>query len=122
MALMFILLLLHAYVGWRLIPALDFAPPLQWLIGGLLVASWLLMPMALLARRIRRQPLSDRLAWTGLLLMGLFSSLFVLTLLRDGSRCCCGPRPSGGRCPNGWRRPRPRRYRRWPCCSRCGAW
>ena len=83
MALMFILLLLHAYVGWRLIPALAFAPPLQWLIGALLLASWLLMPMALLARRIRRQPLSDRLAWTGLLLMGLFSSLFVLTLLRD---------------------------------------
>jgi len=83
MVLMFILLLLHAYVGWRLIPALDFAAPLQWLIGALLLASWLLMPMALLARRIRRQPLSDRLAWTGLLLMGLFSSLFVLTLLRD---------------------------------------
>jgi len=83
MALMFILLLLHAYVGWRLIPALDVAPPLQWLLGGVLLASWLLMPMALLARRIRRQPLSDRLAWTGLLLMGLFSSLFVLTLLRD---------------------------------------
>jgi predicted MPP superfamily phosphohydrolase len=80
---MFILLLLHAYVGWRLIPALDFAPPLQWLIGAVLLTSWLLMPMALLARRIRRQPLSDRLAWTGLLLMGLFSSLFVLTLLRD---------------------------------------
>jgi hypothetical protein len=83
MVLMFILLLLHAYVGWRLIPALGFAPPLQWLIGALLMASWLLMPMALLARRIRRQPLADRLAWTGLLLMGLFSSLFVLTLLRD---------------------------------------
>jgi predicted MPP superfamily phosphohydrolase len=83
MALMFILLLLHAYVGWRLVPALGFAPSLQWLLGALLLASWLLMPMALLARRIRRQPLSDRLAWTGLLLMGLFSSLFVLTLLRD---------------------------------------
>jgi uncharacterized protein len=83
MALMFILLLLHAYVGWRLIPALAFAPPLQWALAVLLVASWLLMPMALLARRIRRQPLSDRLAWSGLLLMGLFSSLFVLTLLRD---------------------------------------
>jgi hypothetical protein len=83
MALMFILLLLHAYVGWRLIPALGFAPGLQSLLLGLLVASWLLMPMALLARRIRRQPLSDRLAWAGLLLMGLFSSLFVLTLLRD---------------------------------------
>ena len=84
MVLMFILLLLHAYVGWRLIPALAFAPWLQVLVAGVLVASWLLMPMALLARRIRAQPLSDRLAWTGLLLMGLFSSLFVLTLLRDG--------------------------------------
>jgi predicted MPP superfamily phosphohydrolase len=84
MALMFILLLLHAYIGWRLIPALGFAPGLQAFLLGLLVASWLLMPMALLARRIRRQPLSDRLAWTGVLLMGLFSSLFVLTLLRDG--------------------------------------
>jgi predicted MPP superfamily phosphohydrolase len=83
MALMLILLLLHAYVGWRLIPALGFAPELQLLLAGLLVASWLLMPMALLARRIRRQPLSDRLAASGLLLMGLFSSLFVLTLLRD---------------------------------------
>ena len=83
MALMFILLLLHAYVGWRLIPALGAAPWLQWLLAGVLMASWLLMPMALLARRIRRQPLSDRLAWSGLLLMGLFSSLFVLTLLRD---------------------------------------
>lgn len=83
MALMFILLLLHAYVGWRLIPALGFAPGLQVLLAGLLVASWLLMPMPLLARRIRRQPLSDRLAWSGLLLMGLFSSLFVLTVLRD---------------------------------------
>ena len=83
MVLMFFLLLLHAYVGWRLIPALGFAPTLQWLLGALLLASWLLMPLALLARRIRTQPLSDRLAWTGLLLMGLFSSLFVLTLLRD---------------------------------------
>ena len=83
MALMFILLLLHAYIGWRLIPALAFAPALQWALAALLLVSWLLIPMALMARRIRRQPLSDRLAWTGVLLMGLFSSLFVLTLLRD---------------------------------------
>ena len=83
MSLMMILLLLHAYIGWRLIPALAFSPPLQWALGGLLLASWLLMPMVLVARRIRRQPLADRLAWAGVLLMGLFSSLFVLTLLRD---------------------------------------
>jgi uncharacterized protein len=84
MPLMLILLLLHAYVGWRLGPDLSFSPALPWLPGAWLLASWLLMPLAFLARRVRRQPLSDRLAWAGLLLMGLFSSLFVLTLLRDG--------------------------------------
>jgi uncharacterized protein len=84
MPLMLILLLLHAYVGWRLGPDLSFSPALPWLLGAWLLASWLLMPLAFLARRVRRQPLSDRLAWAGLLLMGLFSSLFVLTLLRDG--------------------------------------
>jgi uncharacterized protein len=84
MSLMFILLLLHGYIGWRLLPALGFVPWLQVVLVLLLVASWLLMPMALLARRVRRQPLSDRLAWSGSLLMGLFSSLWVLTLLRDG--------------------------------------
>lgn len=83
MTLMFVLLLLHVYIGWRLIPVLAFSQTLQWALAALLFASWLLMPMALLSRRIRRQPLSDRLAWTGVLLMGLFSSLFVLTLLRD---------------------------------------
>jgi uncharacterized protein len=83
MPLMLILLLLHAYVGWRLAADLAFAPALPWLLGAWLLASWLLMPMAFLARRVRQQPLSDRLAWAGLLLMGLFSSLFVLTLLRD---------------------------------------
>ncbi len=84
MTLMLILLGLHAYIGWRLMSALaTIAPLLPWLLGALLLVSWLLMPMAHLARRIRRQPLSDQLATAGLLLMGLFSSLFVLTLLRD---------------------------------------
>ena len=84
MVLMLILLLLHAYVGWRLVPALAFAPGLQWALLAMLAASWLLMPMAFVARRLHRRPWADRLAWTGLLLMGLFSSLFVLTVLRDG--------------------------------------
>ena len=53
---MFILLLLHAYVGWRLVPALDFAPWLQAVLLLVLAASWLLMPMAFVARRLRRRP------------------------------------------------------------------
>ena len=81
MPLVIFSVLLHAYVGWRIVPAL--APPWSAAFAALLLASALLMPFGLWARRIRTQPLSDRLAWAGLLFMGLFSSLFVLTLLRD---------------------------------------
>ena len=79
-SLFFISLTLHGYVGWRVLPDLPGAA--AGLLAAVLVASALLMPMALLARTLR-QPLADRLAWAGALAMGLFSSLFVLTLLRD---------------------------------------
>lgn len=45
--------------------------------------SALLMPLGLLGSRVLRQPWADRLSWVGLLLLGLFSSLLVLTVLRD---------------------------------------
>ncbi len=72
---------LHLYVGLRLVPAL----PGAWaaVLSLILVASALLMPMGLIARRVVSQPLADRLAWAGLLFMGLFSSLLVATFLRD---------------------------------------
>ena len=74
-------LLLHGLVAWRLLPALDPA----WAAGlaPVLLASALLLPMGLLAHRVARGALADRLAWVGLLCMGLFSSLLVLTALRD---------------------------------------
>ena len=77
--------LLHGYVGWRIASALGVAGHAGAAIafGLVVLASALLMPMAMLSRRVRSQPLSDRLAWAGSLAMGLFSSLFVLTLLRD---------------------------------------
>ena len=75
--------LLHIYVGWRVAPALPGGVWPAGLFVLLLIASALVMPMGLLGRRVRLQPLSDRLAWAGTLAMGLFSSLFVLTLLRD---------------------------------------
>jgi hypothetical protein len=49
----------------------------------LLLASAVLAPLGLLARRLLRPPAADRLAWAGLLALGLFSSLLVLTVLRD---------------------------------------
>ena len=73
--------LLHLYVGWRLLPALG--PVAQGLLLLVLVASTVLVPLGLLARRHVRGPAADRLALVGLLFMGLFSSLFVLTVLRE---------------------------------------
>ncbi len=75
--------LLHAYIGWRLLPDMPFgafpvAATTLWL-----VASAIAIPLGLYARRTKRQPLADRLTWASLLAIGSFSSLFVLTLVRD---------------------------------------
>jgi len=51
--------------------------------GSALARAGLLIPLGMLARTIERQPLGDRLAWIGLLAMGFFSSLLVLTFVRD---------------------------------------
>ncbi len=77
-------LLLHALIGWRVAPDLALVSPA--LGVGLWVAlalSALLMPMGMLARRVAKPPLSTVLTWMGLLCMGLFSSLLVLTLARE---------------------------------------
>ncbi len=77
-------LLLHTLVGWRVAPALFavYAPLGMVLWCGLLLSA-VLMPLGLLARRIAKPPVSEVLTWIGLLCMGLFSTLFVLTLLRE---------------------------------------
>jgi predicted MPP superfamily phosphohydrolase len=64
------------------VPALPTDPAWAWALGVLLAASAWLTPTALLARR-RHRHLGSALVWAGLLCMGLFSSLFVLTLARD---------------------------------------
>jgi uncharacterized protein len=76
---------LHGWVGWRLAPALASvsATAATWL-WVLLIASALLMPLGLMARRLKSGTLTAVLTWAGLLFMGLFSTLLVLTLLRDG--------------------------------------
>jgi predicted MPP superfamily phosphohydrolase len=75
--------LLHIYVGLRIIPDLPIDPTGRWLAGLWLVLSCLLIPLGMLARTIEQQPLADRSAWVGLLTMGFFSSLLVLTFARD---------------------------------------
>ena len=83
MPIVFILVAVHSYVGWRLWPALAAWPGAQWALVVSLIASLVLMPLAFMARRVRVQPLSDGLAWAGALCMGWFSSIFVLTVVRD---------------------------------------
>lgn len=76
--------LLHGWVGWRLAPAAGLVyPSAEPAIWAVLIASALLMPLGLAGRRRRRAAAGTALTWAGLLFMGLFSTLFVLTLMRD---------------------------------------
>lgn len=74
--------LLHIYIGLRLLSALPWDS--NAIVAGalLLTASTVLMPLGMLARRMP-EPRADLLAWAGFLFMGVFSSLLVLTVLRD---------------------------------------
>ncbi|MGH8443849.1 MAG: metallophosphoesterase [Solimonas sp.] len=75
--------LLHAYIGLRILPELPIGTAGRTLGILVLLSSYLLIPLSLLAPRLRRLRIGDRLAWAGLIAMGLFSSLLVLTFLRD---------------------------------------
>jgi predicted MPP superfamily phosphohydrolase len=78
-----LLVLLHAYIGLRLMPDLGLGLP--GMLGGaaFLLLSTVLVPVGLLSSSLRRRRWSEQLAWIGLLAMGLFSSLLVATFLRD---------------------------------------
>lgn len=79
-----ILIGLHAYIGWRLLPDLPVGMVGKAIGGILLGVSTLLIPLGMLARFIVPSPaLADRIVWIGSLVMGLFSSVLVLTLVRD---------------------------------------
>lgn len=76
-------LLLHLYVGARIAPQL----PDPWagaLFGLWLLASLALIPMGLMGRRARNRASADRWSWAGMLALGVFGLLLILTLLRDG--------------------------------------
>ena len=75
--------LLHLYVGLRIVPELPVGLPVKLLAACALVLSCCLIPLGMLARTFERQPQADRIAWIGLIAMGLFSSLLVFTFLRD---------------------------------------
>jgi hypothetical protein len=78
-----LLALLHVYIGIRILGDLPVGPFGVSVGIGALVMSWLSIPIGFVSRRIRNRKLAERLSWLGSLAAGLFSSLFVLTLLRD---------------------------------------
>ncbi len=74
--------LLHFYVGWRLIPSLAKWPGAAWALAITLMLSYVLMHLGLHFRR-HTSRFTNYLSWASMTAMGLFSSLFVLTVLRD---------------------------------------
>lgn len=78
-----LLALLHIYVGVRLLPALPI-PLFGRAIGALaLCASFALIIVGARARMTQNSSLAANLAWLGSLNGGFFSSLAVLTVMRD---------------------------------------
>lgn len=75
-------ILLHSYIGFRLVPDLPGPLWLKIAFAIWLAISALLVPLGMRARRYE-PPWADRISWIGMLTMGLFSSLLVLTFLRD---------------------------------------
>jgi len=78
-----LLLLLPIYVGWRLISALAVGPLSACAGVALWVGFCVLILLSMPIRSMRDRKRADKLAWISFVAMGFFSSLFVLTLLRD---------------------------------------
>ena len=78
-----LILSIPIYLGWRLLSAFHLGP--AGTIAGLggLLGVCVLIRLSFAARRMQDRATADRLSWAGLIAMGLFSSLFVLTVLRD---------------------------------------
>ena len=74
-----LLALLHAYIGLRLLA--PWPAPAAWAGAASLALLWLLLPAGLATGPEGRW--RGALRWAGLIGMGFFSSLLVLTLLRD---------------------------------------
>ena len=91
----------HLYVAWSLLRDLPLAPAYL-VLGGLgFAASALLIPFGTMARVFfDEQKLIDRLTWAGGITLGWFSTLLILTLLRDLALLATGS--AAGRAESVW--------------------
>jgi predicted MPP superfamily phosphohydrolase len=85
MTLSILSLLAHAYIAWRLVPALGDVSVWQVAVAALIAASAvsLQVGLGLWRRRRRQQRFRDSAMAAAFVALGFLSSLFVLTLLRD---------------------------------------
>jgi uncharacterized protein len=74
---------LHAYIGMRVLPWLPQSNAVRLATLLLLASSCGLMVLSLAARSLWPRPFADRVATPGFFMAGLFSSLLILTLVRD---------------------------------------
>ena len=75
-----LLALLHAYIGARLLPVLSAH---EAAVGVLALLALFLLTRSSMAGGFGRRRSSGWLMWAGLIALGMFSSLFVLTAARD---------------------------------------
>lgn len=79
-----IMALLHVYIGYQLIPYLPAHHGLHLVAVLALFFSLFIIPLGMSARFIiKDHRLSDLVTWVGMLDMGLFSTLLVLTFIRQ---------------------------------------
>lgn len=77
-----LLFLVHVYVAWRLALGMP-QGELRWGVVLMLVLVYLVLMTGFLARDRVGVRAADALSWAGFLMLGFFSWLFVLTVLRD---------------------------------------
>lgn len=80
---LWLLLSLPVYIGWRLLAALSIGPLGVCAGIAFLILCCVVIPLSVRNHRIHNPRMENLLAWVGVLSMGIFSSLFVFTLLRD---------------------------------------
>jgi predicted MPP superfamily phosphohydrolase len=80
---LWLVLSLPVYISWRLLPALSIGPFGVFVGITVLIVCCLVIPVIVRSRAVNNPSLANLLAWIGVLSMGVFSSLFVFTLLRE---------------------------------------
>src|SRR5699024_5283423 len=77
-----VLLIGHVYVAARLMPALPDGS-VRMTVATVLFCMYVFIMAGFIVRHSAGQRTGDVISWAGFIMLGLFSWLFVLTLLRD---------------------------------------